>query len=354
VLLPRLSRMVDVAALTPSSVLRLLRISLSGILRARDFRILHELLTTALIAAILSRNTPKCVLSSTTFLHGEPTMYAAAHLKIRSVMLHYGINTLLPKLTTDTEDPREHLIMGRTLVTDHVVWDELHARWFREQYASSGHTAPMFHATGPLMFCSINFNFSYLRDRFTVGVFDVIPPSFIHSLQLGYGAGVYTMSAVEEFWNEIADCLSDLRIGSRELRVVIKQKRELNPRMHDARYQEHLEALQTRAIGRFLEFRKPSENPWKTITSCDVVIGVPYTSMVSAADYLGLPACFFYPGNRVVKSQFKTPLLAGNRLELRQFLEAAVEGASRETPTLLPAPRLLQEVHDKVRSVIQA
>jgi len=130
------------------------------------------------------------------------------------------------------------------------------------------------------------------RRKWCVGLFDVTPILPVRAFQLGLGRGIYPSDWCVTFFRDvIAACKS---VFGHDLCILVKFKRELNPGLHDLMYVDALERI-LRELGDTLVQLAPDSNPWNAVASCDVVVGMPYTSMVEAGAYLGKKACFYRP-----------------------------------------------------------
>ena len=271
---------------------RVLRIWCDG-LRHNDFQLMADDILSQIASTIIAILKPHYLVTTISTLRGDCVFEGAALAKVERAIIYYSTNTSL--ITADEngdlpENPAFKLRRGDM----HFSWGDGMTRWLTGRV---GIPEAQVVLAGPLMFASTRTVIAKPtregpRRKLCVGLFDVTPVLPVCAFRLGLGRGIYPSDWCLTFFRDVvAACKS---VFGDDLCILVKFKRELNPGLHDLMYVDALERI-LRELGDTLVQLAPDSNPWNAVASCDVVVGMPYTSMVEAGAYLGKKACFYRP-----------------------------------------------------------
>jgi hypothetical protein len=158
----------------------------------------------------------------------------------------------------------------------------------------------------------------------SVVIFDVTPqtPEFVYEVGLLYN--YYRSENVTKFVEDILTVRDELenQRGHR-IRLVIKQKRNPNPRHHDPRYLKFIDGLVE--TGR-LTMVPPDTEVFSLVQAASAIVVIPYSSPAYLGAFLGVPAVYYDPTEEIVPVYEASPWLqfAAGRFELRSKLAAAL------------------------------
>lgn len=189
----------------------------------------------------------------------------------------------------------------------------------------------IYHVVGPILWYLPEAPEPQGKDEIRIAVFDVTPVRDDVALHIGAINNYYSTANMAQFIEDIVyACAETERIIGRRVRVLLKHKRSYQS-AHDAAYISLIEKIS--GPGQAIELVSPDANMYSLISTCDLVLVIPYSSPAHVATSLGCPAIYYDPAMTVWPVFAGHPLLtfvAGREKlvkSLPQFLDAEGHGA---------------------------
>ena len=280
--------------------------------------LLPENMKTLLACYFLKTISPKSVVFTNSDYQGDSIQTAAKINSIQILFVYYSANNVTPQVGSETKVV-ETLAWKYNLADKHLVWDELFAKWFTEV---NGIASSKIRVVGPIMFAEPDPKVKRgphveAIQPIRIGIFDVTPMNYAHSFSTGSGQGFYPSEDCHRFMRDVIAVIST--VFGDNFYLILKLKRQPNLTQHVGEYISFQQKLLDE-LGQKVTLLAPDHNPWAALAMCNMVIGIPYTSLVDAALAASLDSIYYSPFRDKIICRYKKPETAINKESLEEWM----------------------------------
>jgi polysaccharide biosynthesis PFTS motif protein len=189
-------------------------------------------------------------------------------------------------------------------VDEHWVW----THGYKSHLQELGHEGSI-HVVGPILFYLPPFPgpLPPQSNEIVIAVFDVTPVHYTKARDLGIINNYYSTDHVIQFIDEIVEvCRHVESVCKGSVRVCLKHKRQFVEGVHDRRYKDHIESLVSQEQ---IDIIDHSTNLYSLLSTSDLSISIPYTSVAYVANELELDSIYFDPTQELLPSHEPTPYI---------------------------------------------
>lgn len=216
-------------------------------------------------------------------------------------MVWYSTNT---KPLVYVSDPVEADIPNYRLmrIDQFWVWTEAQRKWLQ----SIG-LGGLIHIVGPLLWYVPHYELKRAERSLRICVFDVTPVRPDIAATMGLTGVYYSSATLVRFIDDIMRVTEEIESTVGEaIEVVLKPKRVYEA-IHDPSYISHIKRYM-REGGR-LTLAEPATDLYGLISSCDLVVVIPYSSPVYIATELGIPSVYYDATGELLPTYDKAELI---------------------------------------------
>jgi glycosyltransferase involved in cell wall biosynthesis len=271
----------------------------------------------------------RVVFTTNTNYQGDPVIEAVRKCRIPRANLYYSTNSrLLPskKYPAPVDNPAWKMSGD----AHHFSWNDDMDAWLEN---GIGIEPAKIIRSCPLMFAStetirkpvapLPARRDEIQGDVTVGLFDITPLTVSRGFDLGLGRTDYPQELCLQFFRDAVAAAREV-FGDR-VTFLVKFKRAINLSAHDRDYVAELGKVLD-PLGNRVVRLAPDSNPWTALTRSNYVVGMPFTSMVDAAAWLGLPAVFFFPDQSLEEQNGRRSPLFSTFVGLRDWFASTDRG----------------------------
>ncbi len=261
------------------------------------------------------------VLTFSYILELSPQM-GMSMLSRPSILVNYS--TLFLPIPTSYREKKYKLYQIEYGSYDYLLtWDDSLININNKNYSSK------IYQIGPIMFCSpppkkfqdyalFNEELSNYKNKTIISLFDLTP--FTENILLSYDGEIcyFNFDCVILFINDVIFACK--QVFGNDFVLLMKPKRTPCSKTHELRYFDELNKIIKQNTNIILY--EPNTNPWYIISISHLTISIPFTSVSNAAQYLGIPSCFYASKQNVKQLDEGFPKTVYGVSELKAWLTA--------------------------------
>jgi polysaccharide biosynthesis PFTS motif protein len=216
-------------------------------------------------------------------------------LRGRNFLTYMALYSLNSSLLVFKADPINSTHPGfRHLRTDKIwIWNESY-----KEVLEKGNVKTEVEVVGPILWHLPEIGLRQGNNiDLKICVFDVTPVYRHKLLSLG-PANYYNFENARQFIDDILSVVNNISVrAGKNINIVLKHKKA-HLKIHDKRYLDYIGKLNSKNSN--MSIAETDSNIFSLISSCDMVIVIPYSSPAYIADFLNIPAVFYDPTGNII------------------------------------------------------